>query len=584
MEIKSVEEILKCAGIGLPTLNVLVPNVDNYSTLLMQPHGDIEVDDQGVRSFDRILATTQFSQFLSNAVEAQADLVITPEYAMPWDVLLGAIQDGVKPSRGKLWVLGCESIKLSELETVKTEMSPYATVIYESLEMDNERFLGPLAYVFVAPALAADAEDRLIVLCQFKTNPMGDADHFEVNRLLCGSNVYQFGNVSGQEIKLVSLICSDAFEFLDQQARTVYDRGLVIHIQLNQKPRQEQFRLYRDRLLRFNGDATELICLNWACNIQLRNDGNETAWNNIAGSAWYLKPDKFDSRDETLSVNHKRGLYYTWLEKLYVHALFFNYIPATYLINATKVAHVGVAAPLSRRRGPQLSKSSVWNTDTESWEEQECLEDGFSNIVGEAGDASTNIKDISDLNPFIAERILALCSGKVGTRVDWYFVNQLDSCVIDASEIIFRVTFCQDSEPKVCDFRIGRLKRCRRLWNILQDSANLPPALTDFTGGFSFDWISQSPNQNAISEQGARATVIYMGEDVTIDQVDAVKKTLEELLHRGSRDPDKSIEARQRLAVWYRNDDSEIVVHNPHTYAQIDMTGDRSAVDIGRTE
>ena len=75
-----------------------------------------------------------------------------------------------------------------------------------------------------------------------------------------------------------------------------------------------------------------------------------------------------------------------------------------------------------------------------------------------------------------------------------------------------------------------------------------------------------------------------MGEDVTIDQVDAVKKTLEELLHRGSRDPDKSIEARQRLAVWYRNDDSEIVVHNPHTYAQIDMTGDRSAVDIGRTE
>jgi hypothetical protein len=75
-----------------------------------------------------------------------------------------------------------------------------------------------------------------------------------------------------------------------------------------------------------------------------------------------------------------------------------------------------------------------------------------------------------------------------------------------------------------------------------------------------------------------------MGEDTNIEQVDAVKKILEELLHRGSGDPDKSIEARQRLAVWYRNDDSEIVVHNRHAYTQIDMTGDRSALDIGRVE
>jgi len=584
MEITPVQEILEHEGFGLLTLNVLAPNVDNYSTLLMQPHGDIEVDAQGVKSFDRDLATAQFGQFLSDAVETQADLVVTPEYAMPWDVLLSAIKNGVKPSPGKLWVLGCESIQLNELEAAKTEIAPHATMIYEPLEMENGKFLGPLVYVFLAPALAADAGDRLIILCQFKTNPMGDANHFEVNRLQRGSSVYMFGNFPGQEIKLVSLICSDAFEFLDHQAAAVYDRGLVIHIQLNQKPRQEQFRLYRDRLLRFNGDATELICLNWACNVQLRNDGHETAWKNIAGSAWYLKPDKFDCRDETLSANHKRGLYYTWLNKLYVHALFFNYVPATYLVNATKVAHVGVAGPLSRRRGPQLTRSSVWDADTESWEEQVYLEDGFSKIVGEAGDASTTIKYISDLNPFIVERILALCSGKIEARDDWYSVSQLDSCVIDASEIIFRITFCQDSEREACDFRSARLKRCRRLWDILKDDTKLPPALIDFACGFNFDWDSKSPHQNAISKQGTRATVIYMGEDVTIDQVDAVKKNLEVRLHRGSRDPNKSIEACQRLAVWYRNDDSEIVVYNPHTHSKIDMTGDRSAVDIGREE
>ncbi len=75
-----------------------------------------------------------------------------------------------------------------------------------------------------------------------------------------------------------------------------------------------------------------------------------------------------------------------------------------------------------------------------------------------------------------------------------------------------------------------------------------------------------------------------MGEDVTIDQVDAVKKTLKNSFTEGLSIQIKALKRRQRLSVWYRNDDSEIIVHNPYTYTQIDMTGDRSAVDIGRTE
>jgi len=584
MQIEPVQGVLETAGFGVPTLNALSPNVHNYTTLLIQPHGDIEVDAAGVRSFDRELAKAQFGGFLADAVETHADLVVTPEYAMPWDVLLNAIRDGTSPSPGKLWVLGCESIKYGELEAAQADIAQHATLLFEPLAADGEKFLGPLAYVFQAPTLGDDDNSNLIILVQFKTNPMGDADHFEVNRLQRGSTIYQFGNFAGQDIKLVSLICSDAFNFLDPEATAVYDRGMVIHIQLNQKPRHEQFRLYRDRLLRFNGDATEIICLNWASNVQLRDGAHQHSWNNIGGSAWYLKPDKFDFRDETLCSNHKLGLYYTWLEKWYVHALFFNYEPTTYLLTATKVAHVGVPAPLSRRRGPQLFRTKLWDDASRSWEEQVRLEDGFTGIVGETGGASANIKHISDLNPFIAERILALCSGKIGTRNDWYKVSKLDSCVIDANEIIFRLTFCQDSEPEACDFRTARLRRCRRLWEILKDDSNLPAALDDLSTGFTFDWKPQSPHQNIISNEGTTATVVYMGEDVSIEQVDAVKKTLEELLHRGSGGPSQSIEALQRLAVWYRDDDSKIVVHRPYAYTQIDMTGDRSALDIGRSE
>ena len=584
MEIEPIQRILESEGLGVPRLNALIPNVDNYKLLLMQPQGDIEASPTRVRNFDRDLAQVQFGQFLSDALATQADLVVTPEYSMPWQVITEAIQAGRTPVPGKLWALGCESIKYSELDELKAELAPQATVLFEPLDPDPERFLDPLAYVFVAPVLEDDGATRLVVLVQFKTYPMGDPDHFEVNGLQRGTCIYQFGGIARQEIKLVSLICSDAFAFLDPQAQAVYDRGLVIHIQLNPKPRQEQFRLYRDRLLRFQGDATELICLNWAGNVHLRSNGGEIAWGNIAGSAWYLKPDKFDFRDDTLHANHKLGLYYTWLKDLYVHSLFFNYEPATYLLNSTKVAHVGVPAAVSRRRGPQLSKTCVWNAETAAWTIQNSAQDGFSSIVGESGDAKDNIKQISDQNPLFAERVLALCAGGVGSADDWYTVRQLDSCMIGASEIIFRLTFCQDTDQSACDFRIARLRCCGHLWNILNTADALPPALEDFKNGFRLEWSPEFPHQNAISNQGLRATVVYMGEDRNVTQVEAVAKRLAEFLHRTTSDPDQSLQARQRLAVWYRDDDNNIVVHGVHRYTRIDKTGNRSEFDIGREE
>jgi len=165
---------------------------------------------------------------------------------------------------------------------------------------------------------------------------MGDDNHFEINSMQRGTHVYRFGDV-GVSLSLVSLICSDVFDFHDADAQAIYDRALVIHIQLNPKPRQDQYRRYRNCLLAFNGDATELLCLNWARDVNEWTGGLAKSWNNIAGSAWYLKPGKFDDRDATLRANHSRGLYYTWLEPSHTHALFFNFEPLTYLLEATKV-------------------------------------------------------------------------------------------------------------------------------------------------------------------------------------------------------------------------------------------------------
>ena len=580
MDIKQVAEVLAPTGLGAPVLNVLVPNESNYTALLMQPHGEIEASVAGVRNRDRCLSHQQYGKFLDDARETQADLVITPEYSMPWESLVSAIKEGRVPAEGKLWALGCESIKLSELEALKQGLAPSATLLYETLVPDPGRFIYPLAYVFLAAPANHNGTARTVVLVQFKTFPMGDPDHFEINGLQRGTRVYQFGGI-GKNLKLVSLICSDALAFEDAHAKEISDRALVIHIQLTPKPRQDQYRQYRDRLLRYKGDATELICLNWAKDAQEWCREQSKPWHNIAGSAWYLRPDEFDDRDATLCANHRRGLYYTWLQPLRVHALFFNFEPATYLLVATKVAHITVPAAISRRRGPQLTKSYIWDDSVMAWVEQVAADDGFSVVVGESGEAKDEIQRIANNNPLEAERVLALCAGKIVQGGDWHMVQQLDSCVIDSSEVILRLTFCQDTHQVACDFRVKRLKRCGNLFHILKTTGPWPEALADLKKGFRFDWSPDFPHQNAISADGRRATVIYMGEEASATQIDEVRRKAAEYLHRKSAGAHASLLAKQRLAVWSR-ENGELVLHEPYRYVMIDQTGDTSEVDVGR--
>lgn len=90
-----------------------------------------------------------------------------------------------------------------------------------------------------------------------------------------------------------------------------------------------------------------------------------------------------------------------------MHTLFFNFKPATYMLDATKVAHIGVPAAVSRRRGPQLIKTCVWGDAATAWDQQVAADDGFSAIVAECGPATDEIRRIADASPLAAERVLA---------------------------------------------------------------------------------------------------------------------------------------------------------------------------------
>jgi hypothetical protein len=150
MNFKSVSDVLHEYGFEHPTLNALMPNAANYNAMMFQPRGEIEAGVNGVFNKDRAFATKQFSKFLALAHQKEADLAITPEYSMPWDVLKNSIATGARPAPGKLWVLGCESIKLQELNSLSAELDNIAKVIFEPVAAQQDRFLDPLAYVFQA--------------------------------------------------------------------------------------------------------------------------------------------------------------------------------------------------------------------------------------------------------------------------------------------------------------------------------------------------------------------------------------------------------------------------------------------------
>lgn len=578
MDLKPLAPILRQRELLPPDLEVLKPTESNYRAVLMQPMGRILADESGVSNKDRDAAVAQFREFIGLAKDSH--LALTPEYSMPWDVLVSALHGNDRPQRNALWAFGCESIKYSELLEIREKIGGDVELIFESLTPSENQFVDPLVYVFWSQCNGCD-DYRLVLVVQFKTFPMGDDDHFELNGMQRGSAVYVFGQ-QGVEVRLSTLLCSDVFAFTDEHARELSDRTLLLHLQLNPKPRQSQYRAYRDSFFRYGGGETELLCLNWAGDVEeWGTEGKSKDWKNISGSAWYLQNHKsFDKRDSTLVDNHRRGLYYTWFESIRSHVLFFNYQPAVFSVTASKVFHRGVPGSVSRRRGPLLSLVHVWNAQTCTWEVKEALEDGFVSL---ADGCSAKVVNVGVEDPIGAERIFALASGAISCQ-RWYEVEKVDAFGIGQSEVLSRVTVSHDTDGAAVSFRSARVRRVARLASIIDDRTLVPAALNDVAGDWRFEWSSVAPHQNIRGiGTGRRGTVVYMGEDVPINAVQRVKASLSRYLHQASADEDASIEARQRLVVWYRDETGQVRAYDAGRYVMCDR-GRESEVDFDRGE
>lgn len=380
MNIVEVAQVLtqhggRAAPLQMVRLSALEPRPEPFVTVFCQPHGTIHASAVRIGNADSAAVLPMYRSMLDGALRSQAQLVITPEYSVPWDLIREVAAGPLRPPRGGFWVLGCESITPDELEAFRVELQANLSVelIYEpfdSQQRAQRAFVDPVLFVFWAANV--EGADVLCLLVQFKTVVSRDPDHVELQCLYRGTRVYKF-NARPGDVSLLTLICSDAFEFTNALVDEHCMNLLLVHIQLNQRPSNADYAAYRARMFSVaSNNNVEIICLNWAKGVLI--EGYQNPWNAIAGSAWYVSPHGLAPTDADVDEMHKDGLYYSIVGNRW-HAFYVNFSPHTLTVSKQPVFATGPQV-LAPRITPHVLSRRTWESMNSLWADV-VADDGF---------------------------------------------------------------------------------------------------------------------------------------------------------------------------------------------------------------
>jgi len=530
------------------TLNILVSDERQYSMLFIQPNENIDVSHQWVRNENSESACSKYKDFLKLAQEKHADLVISPEYSCPWQVIEGLIQNEKLPSNGKLWVLGCESITPIELDEFSAKYQDIIWIYERDIQQADGNFLNPVCYIFKAKD--REGIERTIIIVQFKCQPMADHIHqFERNNLIRGTKRYILRN-NDESIHLITLICSDALgiEMDWCEKISMHKPYLIIHPQLNLKPRHSSFMSYRQLAFKYNREYQEFVCVNWARGFKLPDNSPSP----FGGSAFYTKSTKLDLRDVRVNENHRKGLYYTKCATHRSHTYFFNYDEHLFFFRTTKPSQSSAPGVLQNTRtGPEMLDAYSWDDDQSLWIEGALPDDEFERLCEEV---NTDVSPLSDetMTPLNKERLLALSNGEIASqKSEWFRADQLKFLEIHEDEIIRRMTMVQDPCDKAYEEKYQNLIKFSRLKNqILTDSANFPECIRDLSESCIIHYpIGENGyNFNLCSNSGHReATGVFLGV-CSLKKLTRVYDNLASILQDHQR----------RLVVWYEDQNGDV--------------------------
>jgi hypothetical protein len=597
--IVDVEEVLRQRQrpLTLRGLQALNPAREPYRAILLQPTGVVEANEARVGHADAVLGKALCSSFVSTAAQAHADLAVAPEYCVPWTVVDEIIEGRHRPPLGALWVLGCESIPPAEIQALAERCNAGGQCVFHHEALDprqvaQKRYVDPLLYVFWAED--ADGEAVLFLLAQFKTVACRDYRDIEQTSLCVGQAMYAFNRGAGR-MSLLSIICSDAFDFsghVDQ----AHLNCLLIHIQLNPKPAHADYAAYRARLCAVGTNShVELLCLNWAQNIKEAKGGGKLAeWKNVAGSAWYAPPAKFGADDGLIDELHRRGLYYSVLAQRW-HSFFLNYEGQILQLQKQKLLFPGEQA-IVPKNFVAVEERWTWSTAMNAWEPGAIAHDGFAVALLSYQAIAGPLQQASQASPLAVERAIEILVGPRGNPTTWYAVNELDAFQLDRDEeSIRRVTVHQELEPTRpgVAYRRRRLQRAHDAIGLAESGVPWPAPVRDLADGFQFAWRREAPHHNVEPAAGARgsAALVYLADQADDAEIDSVHQKLKQAIaghalsaavregKNGEELADAIVRAQDRLCVVFRRDNS-YGARGPQGTNLIDIPAGASPVDF----
>lgn len=510
-----------------PDLACLRADADLYSILLLQLNEKLEYSDQGLWFTDPKAASEKFRVFFNLAVAKNVELAITPEYSCPWHMIDSLLREGILPNEHNLWVLGCASIHPHELQ-ILIDKHPEVKWVYErelvSSQVHNkESFFDPVCMLLKS----RDNNGTIctVAIVQFKTEHFGGTgNEWERDHLIKGNTFFVLSNQIAST-RLVVQICSDALRGLNfnelQDGIFLHIPLLLIHIQLNKQPFQSNYKSYRN-LLFAKGDknfSKEIITLNWARGVHI--EGNK--WNSYGGSAFYLKSDKLDLKDNRVNQNHLRGLYYTNWEEKKTHIYFLAYDEYIFLVRNTKPSQLMADPAQHMRTGPEVMELYEWKGN---WVHAVKADDGFCILCEEIekdGHEVSCAEAFSD--PLNTERIIAITLGNIENGPDWHQPQKLPSFRIKEDEHNRRVNFNHDPQSDAQNERRKKILQFTYFKQyILNDPRLLPERLKSPI--LKYDFASEKEDRFLINlhpaNGGHKWTGIYLAID-TITNARAIR-------------------------------------------------------------
>jgi hypothetical protein len=174
-----VADELQSLGLLRPELEILAPTHQSYRALLLQPAGPIFTDREPIVHWHGGDGGSRCKSFLSLAAVRGNQLVVVPEYCLPIETLIDCVTGEVFPDERAVWVLRCESLTPTALESFKEQTAAHCTVVHEPLKGPavEGTYYDAVAYCFVTADL--QGRRRRVVIFQFKTGPSCDPHFFE---------------------------------------------------------------------------------------------------------------------------------------------------------------------------------------------------------------------------------------------------------------------------------------------------------------------------------------------------------------------------------------------------------------------